>query len=237
MFDRDIVTSDAFTEMSADAQSLYFHLGINADDDGFISPNGIMRMISAPPDALKLLTVKNFVIPFESGVVVITDWKNHNWLDSRRARPTKYQNELKSLVLTRDKKYVLSTGLANAKRVEYSIEENSIYNTSDTSHGKSQSLPSKVSELIKAFETVDPKNKTYYSNKTQRSACDFLIKEYGFEKVKDFIQELPKINTMKLYVGQITTPFELKEKWVKVANKYQEYKLEHSKLQEKYKII
>lgn len=73
-------------------------------------------------------------------------------------------------------------------------------------------------EVLKAFESVDPKNKTYYSNTTQRSACDFLISEYGLEKTLQAIKILPQINQKKLYIKQITTPYELKENWVKIGN-------------------
>lgn len=73
-------------------------------------------------------------------------------------------------------------------------------------------------EVLKAFEVVDPKNKTYYGNTTQRGACDFLIAEYGLEKVVRAIGMLPAINQQKLYIRQITSPYELKENWVKIAN-------------------
>lgn len=73
-------------------------------------------------------------------------------------------------------------------------------------------------EILKSFEDVDPKNKTYYNNTTQRAACDFLLDEYGLEKVKQAILILPDINRKKLYIGQITTPLELKEKWGKIRN-------------------
>lgn len=128
MFDRDIVSSDSFTEMSSDAQSLYFHLGIQADDEGFVSPKGIMRMISAPEDSLKVLIGKKFVIPFQSGVVVITDWNKNNWLDTRRLHRSVYTKERKLLSISDDGKYSLSEGLASAKqmRVESSIEESRV---------------------------------------------------------------------------------------------------------------
>jgi hypothetical protein len=73
-------------------------------------------------------------------------------------------------------------------------------------------------EILKAFEVVDPKNKTYYGNKTQRLACDFLLSEYGIEKVLQAVKILPQINQKKLYIKQITTPYELKEGWVKIGN-------------------
>lgn len=80
-------------------------------------------------------------------------------------------------------------------------------------------------ELLKAFgESVDPKNKTYYSNTTQRGACDFLIAEYGYERVLGAVKALPQINQQKLYLRQITTPYELKENWVKIVNAFAQKK-------------
>lgn len=70
-------------------------------------------------------------------------------------------------------------------------------------------------EIIKALTEIDPKNKNYYSNKTQRSACDFLIEEYGLEQVVKRISLLPQLNKLP-YFPSIHTPYELKEKWKKL---------------------
>jgi len=71
-------------------------------------------------------------------------------------------------------------------------------------------------EVLKAFEDIDAKNKTYYANKTQRSACDFLIETYGFSQVISLIPKLKETNKKSVY--QITTPWEMKEKITKVFN-------------------
>ena len=39
MFAKTIIDSDAFLDMPLSAQSLYFHLAMRADDDGFINKN------------------------------------------------------------------------------------------------------------------------------------------------------------------------------------------------------
>ena len=45
MFAKTIIDSDAFLEMPATSQLLYFHLAMRADDDGFINrPKTIMRI-------------------------------------------------------------------------------------------------------------------------------------------------------------------------------------------------
>ena len=112
MFSRSIIKTDKFLDMSPTAQNLYFHLGMEADDDGFVSsPKTIMKSIGAPDDDMKVLIAKGFIIPFEIGVVVITDWKENNYLRSDRYIPTKYQNELKMLSLQDNSYLRLESGI------------------------------------------------------------------------------------------------------------------------------
>ena len=94
MFAKTIIDSDAFLEMSTSAQALYFHLGMRADDDGFVNnPKKIQRFVGAADDDLKILLAKRFVIGFESGVIVIKHWKMHNYIQKDRYKPTVYQEE------------------------------------------------------------------------------------------------------------------------------------------------
>lgn len=98
MFAKTIIDSDAFLDMPLSTQCLYFHLNMRADDEGFInSPKKIMRMIGASDDDLKVLITKKFIIPFESGVVVIKHWKIHNYIRKDRLVETVYQEEKKQL--------------------------------------------------------------------------------------------------------------------------------------------
>lgn len=94
MFAKTIIDSDAFIDMPLSTQALYFHLSMRADDDGFINnPKKIMRMIGASEDDYKLLCLKKFIIPFESGIVVIKHWKIHNYIQKDRYKPTVYSDE------------------------------------------------------------------------------------------------------------------------------------------------
>lgn len=71
MFSLSVIDTDRFLEMPVSAQALYFHLGMHGDDDGFVaSPRKIARSVGCNVDDLRLLAQKNFIIPFESGVVV-----------------------------------------------------------------------------------------------------------------------------------------------------------------------
>lgn len=106
MFAKTIIDSDAFIDMPQSTQLFYFHLSMRADDEGFINnPKSIMRNIGCKDDDLKLLIMKKFIIPFESGVVVIKHWKIHNYIQSDRFLPTKYKDEKSQLELDENKAY------------------------------------------------------------------------------------------------------------------------------------
>jgi len=53
MFSDEITTSDAFLDMPAESQLLYFHIGMNADDDGFIGNTKIIMTDSYKKTAAK----------------------------------------------------------------------------------------------------------------------------------------------------------------------------------------
>lgn len=106
MFAKTIVDSDAFLEMPVSSQLLYFHLSMRADDEGFINnPKSIMRTVGSKDDDMNMLIVKKFIIPFESGVVVIKHWKIHNYIQSDRFIATKYNEEKSMLELDENKAY------------------------------------------------------------------------------------------------------------------------------------
>ena len=108
MFTKKITDSDAFIEMSSAAQALYFHLNQGADDDGFNNQIQMaMLKAHASTDDLKILMAKNFVIRFESGVIVIKHWRMHNTLRKDRYTPTNYQEELSQLGIKENGSYSL----------------------------------------------------------------------------------------------------------------------------------
>lgn len=106
MFSKQIIDSDAFLDMPLSAQALYFHLAMRADDDGFVnSPKKIQRIVGAGDDDAKLLIAKRFIIPFDSGVVVIKHWRVHNVIQKDRYHPTAYQEEFAMLELKPNRVY------------------------------------------------------------------------------------------------------------------------------------
>lgn len=131
MFDNEIISQDSFIDLPKEAIALYFLLGMEADDEGFVAPKKVMRIYSISDDTLKILIAKNYIIPFKSGVVVITDWRRNNYLDKNRITPTIYQEEKELLQFNEKKsKYLLNACGSSVKQMLNecltSIEENSI---------------------------------------------------------------------------------------------------------------
>lgn len=118
MFSLDVVDTDRFLDMSASAQALYFHLGMRADDDGFVSsPRKIAKASNCGLDDLTLLAAKGFIIPFESGVVVVTHWKENNYIRADRYKPTRYTKEAEMLEKIGDVYQLSTTGIPTDNQV------------------------------------------------------------------------------------------------------------------------
>ena len=111
IFSKTIIDTDAFLEMPATTQNLYFYLNMHADDDGFIgNPKRIGRMIGASDDDFKILIAKKFIIVFESGVIVIKHWRIHNTLSKMRYKETSYLDEKSQLLIKENNAYSLDEG-------------------------------------------------------------------------------------------------------------------------------
>lgn len=154
MFSLSVVDTDKFLEMPISARLLYYELGMRADDDGFVSNwKKILLFTGLKEDDLKILIMKNFIIPFESGVIVIRHWRMNNYLQNDRTKPTIYQEELKELNLDNNNVYNLYTECIHSID-KNSIDKNSIdiYNYSSTK--KSENLTNEEKQECSANKTT-----------------------------------------------------------------------------------
>lgn len=165
MFGRSIIEKDSFLDLPLTTKAIYFLLGMEADDEGFVSPKRVTRLYGGNDDDVKVLIGKKFLIPFESGVVVITDWYENNYLDKSRIKPTLYQEEKKLLALTDGKKYEFNKCLTNVKPEENRIEENSI--------------------VEKKISCGEFKNVHLLTEEKEK-----LVERYGSSAIKNLIEEL-----------------------------------------------
>lgn len=193
MFSKHITESDAFLELPATSQNLYFHLNMNADDDGFVnSPNRVMRNIGANKTDMEVLFAKKFLIAFETGIIVIKHWRIHNYIRGDRYKPTVYLEEKLMLELKENNSYkrtgipndipVVSTG--KVRLGKDSLDKDNIYSRvvnylNDKAGTNYKGNINKTRELIKArmnegfteddfYQVIDIKVKEWIKNKEMK---------------------------------------------------------------------
>lgn len=135
MMNTNIINTDEFLSMPMSARLLYYDFCMRGDDDGFIdSPMKIMKLNGCSNDDLKVLVAKNYVIPCDKGIFVITHWFIHNTIRRDRYNPTMYVEERNKLKIV-DKVYQKNNdeviGNQLATNWQPSIEKNSSNNSNN----------------------------------------------------------------------------------------------------------
>lgn len=203
MFNKKITDSDAFIELPSSAQALYFHLNQGADDDGFNNQIQIAMFRShATVDDLKLLMCKNFIIRFESGVIVIKHWRMHNTLRKDRYIPTNFTEEFEMLGIKDNGSYTLGNDGCHlvAKRLpqnsigkvsidKVSIVKDSINNNGDFENENHQdiSIQNEETNVKPSNENEETKPKPSKNEMQEKLETEFayLWKLYPNKKGKD----------------------------------------------------
>mgnify|MGYP002285275514 CR=1 FL=1 len=159
MFSSSVTETDSFLELPLKSQALYFHLGMQGDDDGFVAnPRAIIRSIGCTARDLKPLETAGYVISFPSKVLVITDWKANNNLRNDRYKPTAFQNELAQLAESANKRYILANfGIPSDNQVttQHSIAEHSLESSKKAATTATDSrADSGLAEIVQHFQEV-----------------------------------------------------------------------------------
>lgn len=175
MFAKTIVDSDNFLEMPMSARLLYYDLGMRADDDGFVnSPKKIMRIIGASTDDMNILIARKFIIPFDSGIVVIRHWRINNYLRKDRYTETTYMDEKNTLAMDENKQY-LSTSEADSLGIPLGIPS-----VNAEENRKEEKRIEKIRHKYGEYKHVLLTDEEYAR----------LIKDYGEKGVKDGIRNV-----------------------------------------------
>lgn len=158
MFDKSIIDSDQFLDMPLTSQAVYFHLNMRADDYGFVDNwKSILRIVGGKEDDIKVLIMKKLIIPFKSGVIVISHWKLNNNLQKDRIKSTKYIDELRHLKLNESKEYELIDNDEESNiLLETGIKETPEWQKKRDDAYKNSSLP--YSFLYKIRNSFDNEN-------------------------------------------------------------------------------
>lgn len=237
MFAKTIIDSDAFLDMPLSTQALYFHLSMRADDDGFINnPKKVQRMIGCSDDDLRILIAKNFIIPFESGIVVIKHWRIHNYIRSDRYKSTIYQNEMSMLTSEENKEYVLGipSDIPNDNQMDtqYRLDENrldksSVDNKSSkedyNSHLEDDSSKNVYPEIVELWNTLEPygikKIRSIASGSKRHVYLRTRLKQYGYDSFAEIVENIKESDFLQGRVFS-KTPFVVYFDWVILPNNY-----------------
>lgn len=215
MFSLDVVDTDMFLDLPISSQALYFHLGMRADDDGFISsPKRITSMVGANQDDLKLLIAKGFVISMDGGIIVIRHWKQNNYIQADRYKRTVYQEQIALLgvvngiyelgtpciqtVYEMEAQDRLGKDSIDKVNIDYQLIAD-MYNNTCVSFPKLTKLSEKRKKAIKArlnTYTIDDFKKLFemaesssflkgQNNRNWSATFDWLIQDANMAKVLD----------------------------------------------------
>ena len=99
MFSKRIINTARFMMMPPSTQALYFHLGLNADDDGVVEAFPILRSVGATEDDMRVLAAKGFIQVLNKDLVTyITDWRENNHVRADRKVDSIYKPLLIQMV-------------------------------------------------------------------------------------------------------------------------------------------
>lgn len=209
MFDTEIINRDSFLDLSLEAKAIYFLLGIFADDEGFISPKKILRLYGGSEKMLIELIQSEFIIQFESGVVLITDWKRNNYLDQNKVRETIYIDEKKQIEFN-EKSYKYESlnkvkPVLNESLTNYEIEENRIVKNNLEKNRENENSEEII--CINSIENIPYKE---------------IIEYLNFKTGHNYKYNISK--TQKLIQSRINEGFEIDDFKVVIDKKYDEWK-------------
>ena len=209
MFAKTIIDSDAFLDMPLSTQSLYFHLSMRADDDGFINnPKKIQRMIGASDDDMKVLISKRFLLPFESGIVVVKHWKIHNYIQKDRYQPTIYQAEMALLCEKKNKAYT-------------ERKQNVYISDTQVRVGKGSQELGEDSVVVAERETDTEENECDYcdpDNQLQNYFGGIFLTE---KQAKDLLEKIP-LETFDRYIERMKDYPNIKNHYQTMLKWYEE---------------
>ena len=219
MFRLDVLETDAFMELPLSTQALYFHLGLRADDDGFVgNPKMITRNVGASQDDLKLLIAKKFLICFEDGVIVIKHWRMHNTLSANRYTETKYKKDKALLLLKGNKAYSLNSGIPLDDSHQIESGQRQTNNRQTIDEQKTNTDIDK--EIEKDIDIIPPcipplqgeESPTGITQKKKRNSKPF--KAPTLDEVREYISSANLNVDPKAFYDYFTTPDDDGKTWI-----------------------
>ncbi len=189
----NLIESDEFCSLPHSAQALYFHLNMSADDDGFVgNPVRIIKSLSIPKKNIEILVTTGFIIPFDSGVVVITHWLSNNNIKKDRYTPTRFKQEFSELEIKDGAMYIKASSAICGDVTEQRDSENA----PEVSIGKVSKFECSVAESRQAEDRQGESRKAEGregepSEDKKREEKDSLVSLSEIEREKEIKEKEP----------------------------------------------
>lgn len=168
MFHKAVVESDLFQRMPVEAQTLYLHICMHADDDGFVNnTRQLARMCGAKESHLTALAENGFLLPFED-VAVVRHWRMANSLKNDRIKPLRYPEIAKKIYIQENKIYTMSkkAGSASLFRMRRNALESNWNPKREEGNGTEKEKNKKESmvedDVVAGFQTVREQTKLQF---------------------------------------------------------------------------
>lgn len=231
-FSMSIVDSDAFMEMPLSTQCFYFHLGMRADDYGFVNnPRRIAKLVGASDDDFKLLVSKRFLLLFDNGVVVIKHWLMHNTVKNDRIKLPQYPDIAAKIFIKQNKSYTdvpqgECTTLLQAIESGWKPLGTQLETTWNPKRKEEKGKEKKRKEMKRNEMKIEEENKEEdFSPETVEKLKTALSYQLSFLEISDF----------QLSILEQQIPFERMERYM---TKLSQWKQAHPSVQSQdYKII
>lgn len=183
MLNTNMINSDEFSKLSQAAQLLYIHLNMTADDDGMVgNPEKLMRSLLIRKQNLDTLVEKGYIIRFDSGVVAIRHWHQHNYIRSDRYVKTRYITELSQLKLDADSTYYI---LDFTEETGIFGQPNDVGSQAQCSVGKVSIGKDSIGKCSVDKESDDRQETTQKVTYTERTENNEAEESFDFERVED----------------------------------------------------
>lgn len=204
MFAMSIIDSDAFLDMNHSAQTLYFHLGMRADDDGFLNnAKRISKMISCTKEDLKCLEDNRFIIIFETGIAVIKHWRINNTIQKDRYKQTNYTQELSTLYVKKNRAYSLySDGIQNVSGLDTQLRQGKIRQDKNSIEKKRLDYIQYKDIIIEITKENEKELQEEFGVDKVAAAYELLFEQFVYsEGSVEHLQ--PHINTLRIYLNAL----------------------------------
>lgn len=189
MYSKDVIDTERFYSLPAKSQLFYFHLGMHADCRGFVEPKKISRLTGIKMNAIDALIERNFIIFFNSELVLISDWNVNNSIRESHEAPTQYTNEYNMLLLSDNGRYQLQPNYSSSPvELPHSIDKVSIGSNAVVT---TEEITDKDIEVLSQKLGITPEGILSYYKK---------IKDYEESTGKKY-KNYPK--TIEIWVGRL----------------------------------